>query len=106
MALVTDPNQEIAIRLQDRFLLALGEWFLDTRIGVPYFQVVFVKNPDVAAIRALFRKVIETTPGIVSVTELSTNYDPAGRTLTWSFTATTDNGATISGGSGQPFIVT
>lgn len=103
--LVTDPSTATAIKLQDRFNFWLGEWFLDVRQGVPYLTTVFVKNPDINAIRQLFRKIILTTPNIVSVAELVVNYNPGQRSLFYSFAAIDNTGATITGGSGQPFIV-
>ncbi len=105
ITIVTDPSQATAIKLADRFSLWRGEWFLDTREGVPYLQTVFRKNPDLNAIRSLFRFVILTTPGIVRVDDLTLDYDPRARNLSYSFRAVDDNGATITGGSGQPFIV-
>lgn len=103
--LVTGSAQACAIKLQGRFQMALGEWFLNVLEGVPYFQTVLVKNPDLGAIRQLFRKVILGTPPIVSVTDLSLDYDPRKRTLGYSFEAVTDAGTTITGGSGLPFVV-
>lgn len=105
LSIVTDKAQACAIKLADRFKLWLGEWFLDTRQGVPYVQTVFVKRPSLNAIRQLFRTIILTTPPIVSCDDLSLNFDRARRSLSYQFRATLNNGAVITGGSGQPFIV-
>lgn len=105
LSLIVDRATAAALKLQGRFNLALGEWFLNTAIGVPYFQVVLIKNPDLGAIDQLFRKIILGTPPIVSVSDLSLDYDRRARTLAYSFRAQTDAGQTISGGSGTPFIV-
>lgn len=105
LQIVADPAQALAIELRARFKLWLGEWYLDTRIGVPYRQVVLVKNPNIAIIRTLFKKVILDTPGVKTLDQFSLTYDPRTRTAAFSFSATTDTGAVISGGSGQPFIV-
>lgn len=80
--------QKIAIRL--RFFK--GEWFLDKRLGVPYFQQIFVKGTRLAVIAALLRKAISTTPGVVSVPVFSVSLDSRTRALTTSFTVTTDLG--------------
>lgn len=105
LSILTDKATACAIKLADRFRIWLGEWFLDTRIGVPYIQTVFVKRPSLSAIRQLFRTIILTTPPIASCDDLQLNYNAARRTLAYSFRATTNDGAIITGGSGQPFIV-
>lgn len=105
LTLVTDVNQTAANQLADKFSVWLGEWFMDTRIGVPYLQTVFVKNPSLNAIKQLFRQIILGQPPVIECTDLSLQYDPKARTLAYSFLARTASGATISGGSGQPFIV-
>lgn len=102
LAIVTDPVIAKAIKLRNRFLLFLGEWFLDTRIGVPYFQFLFVKNPDVALVRRMLRRVIESVGFLVASIDLT--YDPSARTLSFTFQAT-DGPRKIEGGSGTPFIV-
>jgi hypothetical protein len=45
----------------------LGEWFLDTKQGMPYFRDVLVKNPNSDTVRSVFKRRILQTPGIVSV---------------------------------------
>jgi hypothetical protein len=102
LAIVVDPAVAKAIKLRNRFLLFLGEWFLDTRIGVPYFQFLFVKNPDVALVRRMLRRVIESVGFLVASLDLA--YDPSKRTLMFTFSAT-DGPRVIEGGSGVPFIV-
>jgi hypothetical protein len=100
-----DGTEEKAQKLRNRLRMFEGEWFLDVRVGVPWFSVVFVKAPDLEVVKRLLRKVILATPGIVSVTELSVEFDRGTRELEYEFTAVDDTGVTIEGGSGSPFIV-
>ena len=67
--------------LKIRYRFVRGEWELDTRIGIPYFQQIFVKNPDLAAIRSTFRRATVTTPGISSVAEFELSIDARTRRL-------------------------
>lgn len=96
---------ECAQKIYTRLSLFLGEWFLDQREGIPIFTLVLVKNPDIDAIRRMYEKIIRETPGVRQLLSLTTNYDPAGRTIGLSFVAQYDNGAIITGGRGQPYIV-
>lgn len=57
----------------------LGEWFLDTRQGMPYFRDVFQKNPNPDVVRSVFRRMILKWPGIVSVPRLTYELDTATR---------------------------
>lgn len=105
-AVVTDQATCVVIRLQDRLQLWQGEWYLNTLIGVPYRRVVFAhKNPDLRAVEQMLRQVITTTEGVADITQFTLSLDRANRRLNYTFTALTDTGATITGGSGQPFIV-
>lgn len=105
LVLVTDVAEEAAIVLRNRFRFVKGEYFLDTRQGVPYFDVVFVKNPNLLLVRRVFRDVILSVQGIKRIIDLKTALVEKTRKLTFSFRAQADNGKFIVGGSGQPFIV-
>jgi hypothetical protein len=101
-----DPNGTNSI-LQDilqRLRLFLGEWFLDNTQGVPYFQQVFVKNPQMSKIEAIFIEVILSTSGVDSLIEYSFKTVPTTRRFEISFSAQTTKGVVdysgtlISGG--------
>lgn len=105
--LVLEKDEVIAgaIKLKNRFQFFQGEWFLDTRVGIPYFSLVFIKNPSIEVIKRLFRNVILETPPIVSVEQLDVYYVPGDRLLAFEFSCTASDGVIITGGSGQPFLV-
>ncbi len=81
-------RQGIEIRLQ----FFLGEWFLDTSKGMPYYQRVLVKNPSIPGVRALFREHILKAPGVRSVTSLELTFNKSARRLSVDWTADTDAG--------------
>lgn len=105
LALISGP-EATAQKLRNLFLLVKGEWFLDTRVGVPYFDTALVKNPDLGVIKRLFRRVILSAQGVKEILSLDLGYNAAARTLTFTTRVLHDSGAVISGGSGEPFIVT
>src|SRR3972149_2057877 len=65
--------------LRIRFRTFLGEWFLDSRVGVPWFQLVFVKHPNLRLARAVLRQVALATPGVVAVRAFSVSLDDRRR---------------------------
>jgi hypothetical protein len=80
--------QDIAVRLQ----FFQGEWFLDTRIGIPYFGSILVKNPDLGVVRFLLRSTVSSTPGITNITRFDLDFDAATRVLRVDFDAETEEG--------------
>jgi hypothetical protein len=94
----------IAQRVENRFRFFLGEWFLDVREGVPYWELVLIKGPNIGIIRQLFLKVIVETPGMADVLEFDMQYDPTLRTLYYQWEGITDDGDPVSGDNA--FVVT
>lgn len=104
LTLVTDPTAAAAQKLTNRFLFFQGEWFLDTRQGLPYFQIASQKNPDLRGLQQLFSKIVLSVPPIVSIDYLTVNLN-ARRQAQVALSAKTNTGATIVGGQGNQFIV-
>jgi hypothetical protein len=64
-----------------------AEWFMDEDLGIPYWtEILGVKNPNIPAIRELFRQVIAGTPGIDSVISIDLSWTDT-RKMTLSFKA-------------------
>lgn len=99
-------REAIAQHLRQRLSSFRGEWFLDTRVGVPYFRDVLGQSPSNRFLRSLFRQVILGTPGVTDVTKLSISVDTGARTLTvddWEVTTT--DGTSLSAADYGPLIV-
>lgn len=97
---------ELAVmqRIRIRFRFFLGEWFLDTRLGVPYYRDILIKNPDSILISFIFRQVLLSTPGVASVASFSASLDRPTRFLTVDFEATLEDGTVIRV-TAEPFII-
>ena len=85
--------EAIAQDCRVRLKFFLGEWFLDTRLGVPYYQRILGKKPRLPTIRSIFRKVILTTPGIINVSDLVVDFELRTRKLSVSFRAISTEGS-------------
>lgn len=88
LVLGADVAQAVKIRL----LFVRGEWFLNRLQGVPYFEQIFVKNPNLSHVSAIFRKTILDTPGVNELTSFSFDFDNATRVFTLTWAADTDEG--------------
>ncbi|MFY0477092.1 hypothetical protein [Achromobacter marplatensis] len=80
-AAFVDGADRIAQQIKTTLLAFLGEWFLDTSFGVPYFEDVLVKSPDRASIEAIFRARIRAVPGVVRVRGLELQVERQLRVL-------------------------
>lgn len=81
----------------NRLRLYLGEWFLDTTQGTPWYQQIFVHNTERSAIDAALQDVILGTPGVMVLTKYQAVAYPAERRYTVTFTVTTQTGGVQSG---------
>jgi len=85
-------RQHISIRLQ---LFKGGDWFLDPRVGVPYYESILVKGPDLVNIRAIYREVILTVPGTDTLLKFEFEFIAATRKLRLDFDVSTDSGEVL-----------
>lgn len=74
--------EAIRLRLVARLKFFKAEWFLDKRQGMPYFEAVFVKNPDIALVQSIFRRAILATPGVFTIARMVTVFDQRRRIFT------------------------
>ncbi len=89
---MVDGTDAIRQDVECRLRFFQGEWFLAPGFGVPYFQAVLVKNPDVALVRSTLARAILATPGVKSLLSLDLRYEPADRSLEVTYRASTDLG--------------
>jgi hypothetical protein len=92
-------------KISCRFKFFLREWFLDIRQGVPYYRDVFRKRPNLALIRALFLRVLRSTPGVLSVVRFALSYDPETRSATFAFQALVAGGEVVVRPEDEDFLV-
>lgn len=90
-----DANGQIALtgtpldqRIDCRLRVFLGEFWLDQTLGIPYFQEVLKKNPDMQAVRAAFASEIQKVSGVKTLESLDVSMDRAARKLNVIFRVT------------------
>lgn len=76
--------QLLKIRLQ----FFAGEWFLDTTKGLPFFEEILIKNPDVPSIESLLKASIIETDGVLELIEFSSVFSASNRSLSVEFKVT------------------
>lgn len=78
-AVLVDGQKQIAQQIEITLLTFLGEWFLDTSFGVPYFESILVKAPNRAEIESIIRAKIRDVPGVINVPMVDVQIDAVQR---------------------------
>ena len=78
---------EVKQNLRQNLKTFLGEWFLNTGLGVPYFEDIFIKNPNAISIEAAFKNAILGTIGVRELIQFDLNLDSSRRELSYTFRA-------------------
>lgn len=66
------------------------EWVYDPELGIPYFDIVFIKNPDVEEIEELLSDEILEIEEVTDVIEMEVNIDVGKRIAIIKFTIETN----------------
>ena len=93
---MANGDDAIAQDLQQQLQLWLGEWFLDTTKGVPYKQIILVKNPNLDLVQASLTDTVLNVPGIAQMLDFSITYDPTNRAASVEVEAQSTSGQTLA----------
>ncbi len=92
-AAIVDGRDGVKQRIFIHLRTFRGEWFLDLRAGVPYFDRVLIRGANEADLFAIFNDAIQNRPGVASVDDLTVDFgDSDNRTLTVTGSATSEFG--------------
>lgn len=78
---LTGMAQTCKITLQ----MWMGDWFLNTDLGVPYLQSILGQKFNEAVMAGIFRDVLLAIPGVIAVASLTVAFDPVKRLLSVTF---------------------
>lgn len=83
-------------RLEIKLRTFLGEWFLDTTFGVPYYEQVLGKKVNPISLNAVFVSAILSVPGIKKLDKpITYDFNASLRNLALSFVAILDTGESV-----------
>lgn len=100
-----DELEATAQEIRSRFLLFRGSYFRDLREGVPWYQDILVKGPDIPRVRELLRQTILTHPAIVDVLSLTIEQNKTARSASVVWEARTVDGQIVRSKDFGPVIV-
>lgn len=84
--------EQVAQLCKCRLLTLLGEWKLDTSLGLPWFEAILTKNVREADIQTAISGILAETNGVQKVISVDIDADFKMRLLTVNFTALSDYG--------------
>ena len=90
--LLIDNAERVAQQILITLRFWLGEWFLDTKDGIPYLEYVLVKSPNLLHIRQIFTEAMEKVDGVKRVEEMNLAFDIKNRSLHVDYEVSTDYG--------------
>ncbi len=92
--IVTDGDA-LRQRLVVKQRIFQGEWYLDDTFGLPFFQEIAVKNPDLSKISSVIKALIAATPEVLELVSFSLDYDAQLRTLRVNFSVNSTYGVIV-----------
>lgn len=108
---LTDTDSEfVSQKIENKFLFAFGEWFLNQEIGIPYLaednndrdsntKNILVKNPDLNFINSLYKtelKTMQTDGEIQDIISFNSVFDAANRRFVLNFSVKLNNGEIVT----------
>lgn len=88
--------EEVGQRLRTKLQFFLGEWFLDTTLGLAYYRDVLVRNPNMAVVKSVFQDVITADDGVEQLVRLDLELNSETRVLSVTFEAVLNSGELLS----------
>lgn len=79
---LTDETSVVAQRVKRALLLFKGEYFLDSDLGMPYYNDILGTKNSIDTIQAIFINAIREVKGVADVKEFNIAFDNPNRTLT------------------------
>lgn len=89
---IIDGVDAVAQNIEVRLRFFKEEWFLDTRLGMPYYEKILGKKPRLNLLKSIFRKAILTTPGMIRIDDFQIDYEGVERKINVSFTGHSTSG--------------
>lgn len=84
-------------RIRTRLQTFRGEYYLNEALGVPYYEEVLRKNPDVPSVRALLLAELLRVPGVKSAKRFTVEFNTATRSFQIDFHVISDDGVPVEG---------
>lgn len=94
--LTATSTESIAQELHILLRTMAGEWFLDPRLGIPYFTHIFGQKPHKLSLSNIFREAILSHPLVKSIPHIHIEFDNKTSTVTMDVQLVARDGTPVS----------
>ena len=86
----------VSQKLRTVLMAVKGEWFLDTDVGLPYFESILVKSPNISYIEDLYKQAILSVDEVTELVSFALQFEPTTRQMQADFKVTIISGETLT----------
>jgi hypothetical protein len=94
---VTEGDEYLSQKIQNTLQFFFAEWFLDRSLGIPYFEDILKKNPDLKLVKNLLLNAVAGVSGVDKVLSFETDFDRGAREYTVDFEVLSSSGEVVEG---------
>lgn len=76
-----EDGEAVAQRVRQHIEFYQGEWFLNTEVGVPWFQFIFVEPFEASTAETFLKAEILDVPGVAEILEFVVSVDKTKRSF-------------------------
>lgn len=87
--------EQVTQALQIQLKTLQGEWFLDERVGIPYFTEILGQKPHKLTLLGIFREAILKVDGVASINQINVDYEQQTRTIKLNFEVELSDGSKV-----------
>ena len=95
LQLTSNVSEYVSQKIRILLSFFLGEWFLDNSEGIPYFDSIFVKNPNLVQVGNFLKKKIISVEGVKKLTSFTLTADNDNRRLELVFSMDLSDGTPL-----------
>lgn len=95
LKLTSTLTEFVSQKIENVLLFFKEEWFLDFEKGIPYFESIYTKNPDINLINTIYIRELRTIPEIEKILKFDVEFDARERQLTIDFEVLATDGTII-----------
>ena len=88
-------SEQVTQALHIQLKTLQGEWFLDERVGIPYFTQILGQKPHKLVLLSIFREAILKVDGVSKINQINLDYEHRTRTVKLDFEVELTDGSKV-----------
>jgi hypothetical protein len=97
LKLTSTLTEFVSQKIENLLSYFYEEWFLNYEGGIPYFEKIFTKNPDLNLVNTILLRQIKTIDEIIEIIKFETTFDTSTRTFLGEYEVKASDGEIVEG---------